>query len=214
MDTNAHDETEQRLMIARQPHRLGHIAGELTMARHGCCKRFSDALNSQWVARAAQSAHGRGITCRDDTEYRDQPGQRGKILLRSDIAWAPPAGRWPSPPTPKGASGANCRSGRIAPHAHPRCAASLVSAVLQRAGALRPDNPHDLFPARFLKSSSFLPVFSAAASHRGFSPRPAHVSVGLSGLRYLGATAPRRPPRTPLPRAPLAARRSNLLSWS
>jgi hypothetical protein len=68
--------------------------------------------------------------------------------------------------------------------------------------------------AVILKSSSFLPVFSAAASHRGFSPRPAHVSSGLSGLRYFGATAPRRPPRTPFPRDPPAARRSNLLSWS
>jgi hypothetical protein len=29
-----------------------------------------------------------------------------------------------------------------------------------------------------LKSSSFFPVFSAAASHRGFRPRPAHVSAG------------------------------------
>jgi hypothetical protein len=67
--------------------------------------------------------------------------------------------------------------------------------------------------AAILKSSSFLPVFNAAASHRGFSPRPAHVSSGLSGLRYFGATAPRRAPRTPLPRDPFA-RRSNLLSWS
>src|SRR5258706_5074339 len=65
-----------------------------------------------------------------------------------------------------------------------------------------------------LKSSSFLPVFNAAASHRSFSPRPAHVSAGLSGLRYFGATAPRRAPRTPLPRDPPAAKRSNLLSWS
>lgn len=68
--------------------------------------------------------------------------------------------------------------------------------------------------AVMLNSSSFFPDFSAAASHRGLSPRPAHVSAGLSGLRYFGATAPRRPPRTPLPRDPPAARRSNLLSWS
>src|SRR5215468_8636286 len=68
--------------------------------------------------------------------------------------------------------------------------------------------------AVILKSSSFLPVFSAAASHRGLSPRPAHVSAGLSGLRYFGATTPRTPPRTPLPRDPAAARRSSLLRWS
>jgi hypothetical protein len=43
-------------------------------------------------------------------------------------------------------------------------------------GAARP-----LFTgAVILKSSSFLPVFSAAASHRGLSPRPAHVSAGLT----------------------------------
>jgi hypothetical protein len=65
-----------------------------------------------------------------------------------------------------------------------------------------------------LKSSSFLPAFSAAASHRGLRPRPAHVSAGLSGLRYFGATAPRMPPRPLLPRDPPAARRSNLLSSS
>jgi hypothetical protein len=40
------------------------------------------------------------------------------------------------------------------------------------------------------KSSTFLPDLIAAVSHCGFNPRPAHVSAGLSGLRYLGATAP------------------------
>src|SRR5215471_3822784 len=68
--------------------------------------------------------------------------------------------------------------------------------------------------APMLKCSSFLPDFSAAAIHRGFSPRPAHVSVGFSGLRYFGATGPRVPPRTPLTRNPLAVRRESLASWS
>jgi hypothetical protein len=45
------------------------------------------------------------------------------------------------------------------------------------------------------KSSGFFPVLIAAVSHRGFNPRPAHVSLGFSGLRYLGATEPRAPPR-------------------
>jgi hypothetical protein len=40
------------------------------------------------------------------------------------------------------------------------------------------------------KSSAFLPDLIAAVSQRGFNPRPAQVSVGFSGLRYLGATAP------------------------
>jgi hypothetical protein len=40
------------------------------------------------------------------------------------------------------------------------------------------------------KSSAFLPVLIAAVSQRGFNPRPAQVSVGFSGLRYLGAMAP------------------------
>src|SRR5580700_1976769 len=43
-----------------------------------------------------------------------------------------------------------------------------------------------------LKYSSRFPVFMAAVSHLGISPRPAQVSLGLSGLRYLGATAPPR----------------------
>jgi hypothetical protein len=40
------------------------------------------------------------------------------------------------------------------------------------------------------KSSAFLPDLIAAVSQRGFNPRPAQVSVGFSGLRYLGAMAP------------------------
>jgi hypothetical protein len=37
------------------------------------------------------------------------------------------------------------------------------------------------------KSSIFFPALIAAVSHRGFNPRPAQVSLGSSGLRYLGA---------------------------
>src|SRR5262249_46646416 len=44
-----------------------------------------------------------------------------------------------------------------------------------------------------LKCSSFLPPLIAATSQRGFSPRPAQVSLGFSGLRYFGATGPRTP---------------------
>jgi hypothetical protein len=77
-------------------------------------------------------------------------------------------------------------------------------------GAARP-----LFPgAAMLKSSSFLPDFSAAASQRGFSPRPAQVSLGFSGLRYFGATEPRAPPRPPLAPDRLVASRSSLSSCS
>ena len=65
-----------------------------------------------------------------------------------------------------------------------------------------------------IKSSSFLPDLIAAVSHRGFSPRAAHVSAGFSGLRYFGATAPRAPPRPALARNPFVASRSNLPSWS
>src|ERR1700722_224331 len=39
-----------------------------------------------------------------------------------------------------------------------------------------------------LKSSIVPPALSAAVSHRGLSPLPAHVWLGLSGLRYFGAT--------------------------
>src|SRR5271168_1898825 len=45
------------------------------------------------------------------------------------------------------------------------------------------------------KSSAFLPDLIAAVNHRGFNPRPAQVSAGFSGLRYLAATVAR--PRTP-----------------
>jgi hypothetical protein len=45
------------------------------------------------------------------------------------------------------------------------------------------------------KCPSFLPPFIAATSHLGLRPRPAQVSLGLSGLRYFGATLPRAPPR-------------------
>jgi len=44
-----------------------------------------------------------------------------------------------------------------------------------------------------LKFSSFLPALIAAASQHGFKPRPIQVSLGFSGLRYLGATGPRMP---------------------
>ena len=50
--------------------------------------------------------------------------------------------------------------------------------------------------AAMAKCSSFLPDLSAAVSQRGFSPRPAHVSLGFSGLRYFGGTGPRAPMRS------------------
>src|SRR6202043_782019 len=53
------------------------------------------------------------------------------------------------------------------------------------------------------KSSIFLPDLIAAANHRGFKPRPAQVSAGFSGLRYLGATGPFAPrPRAIFERVP------------
>src|SRR4029077_13250642 len=58
-----------------------------------------------------------------------------------------------------------------------------------------------LAEAEIAKCSSFFPDLSAAVSQRGFNPRPAHVSLGLSGLRYFGAILPparvRRPPPVP-----------------
>src|SRR3984893_6045374 len=64
-----------------------------------------------------------------------------------------------------------------------------------------------------IKSSSFLPDLSAAASHRGFSPRPAQVSLGFSGLRYFGATFPLAPrPKAPFDRPLPAWKRESLAS--
>jgi hypothetical protein len=40
------------------------------------------------------------------------------------------------------------------------------------------------------KSSTFFPPFIAATSHLGLRPRPAQVSAGFSGLRYLGPLRP------------------------
>src|ERR1700730_13680280 len=57
---------------------------------------------------------------------------------------------------------------------------------------LRPFVFDDGAPA-IRKSSIFLPDLIAAANHRGFKPRPAQVSAGLSGLRYFAATLPRAP---------------------
>jgi len=63
------------------------------------------------------------------------------------------------------------------------------------AGFLRP------LPLEVMeKSSIFLPDLIAAASQRGFRPRPAQVSVGFSGFRYFAGTEPRRPPPDFLPR--------------
>src|ERR1700758_3975890 len=67
---------------------------------------------------------------------------------------------------------------------------------------LRPFAFDDDAPA-IRKSSIFLPDLIAAANHRGFKPRPAHVSAGLSGLRYFAATLPRAPhPKATFERAP------------
>ncbi len=64
-----------------------------------------------------------------------------------------------------------------------------------------------------LKSSSFLPALRAAASHRGFSPRPAQVSLGFSGLRYFGATFPLTPrPKAAFDRPPAISTRESLAS--
>src|SRR5258707_176398 len=102
-----------------------------------------------------------------------RPRQRRKIFLRSDMGW---------PTSP--------------PHGDD----NVSPTYFRRAffGAARP-----LFTgAVILKSSSLLPVFSAAASHLGFSPRPAHVSEGFPGLTNseLSSTAPTEVNRRVAPR--------------
>ena len=75
-----------------------------------------------------------------------------------------------------------------------------------RAAALR--LPFGVFAAAdfrappIRKSSILCPAFSAAASQRALRPRPAHVPLGLSELRYFGATAPNRRPRLRPPAPP------------
>jgi hypothetical protein len=60
-------------------------------------------------------------------------------------------------------------------------------------GFFRPFVFDDAADPAIRKSSAFSPDLIAAVSQRGFNPRPAQVSAGFSGLRYLGATAPRAP---------------------
>src|SRR6516162_7629922 len=67
--------------------------------------------------------------------------------------------------------------------------------ALRPFGAFFLDPPELLSALAIKKSSSFLPPLIAAVSQRGLRPRPAQVSAGLPGLRYLGATDPVRPPR-------------------
>src|SRR6516164_3316233 len=62
------------------------------------------------------------------------------------------------------------------------------------------------------KSSSFFPDLIAAASQRGFRPRPAHVSEGFSGLRNFGATFPLTPRPTDFERVPPDSKRLNFAS--
>jgi hypothetical protein len=129
--------------------------------------------------------------------------QRRKIFLRSDMGCAS-RGSIRSPPAH------TITASLFLPCSDGRGVARHVSATYFRRaffGAALPPFTDAVIP----KSSSFLPVFSAAASHRGFNPRPAHVSAGLSGLRYFGAIAPRGAPRPLLPRDPFAASRCNLL---
>src|SRR5271167_3884581 len=84
---------------------------------------------------------------------------------------------------------------------------------------------HYFFATRFLrgflasfplpeiaKSSIFFPDLIAAASQRGFSPRPAHVSAGFSGLRYFGATFPLTPRPMDFERVPPDSNRLSFAS--
>jgi hypothetical protein len=71
---------------------------------------------------------------------------------------------------------------------------SPLGSTLEKSQALR-------FARVFLTTEPFatppmvFPLLIAATSHLGLRPRPAQVSDGFSGLRNLGATAPRGPPR-------------------
>jgi hypothetical protein len=68
---------------------------------------------------------------------------------------------------------------------------------------LRPFAFDDGLAPAIRKASCFLPALIAAVNHRGFKPRPAQVSAGLSGLRYFAATLPRGPhPKATFERAP------------
>src|SRR5271169_6725813 len=84
---------------------------------------------------------------------------------------------------------------------------------------------HHFFATRFLrgflasfplpemaKSSSFFPDLIAAASQRGFSPRPAQVSAGFSGLRNFGATFPLTPRPMDFERVPPDSNRVSFAS--
>ena len=86
------------------------------------------------------------------------------------------------------------------------CGDALVAGALRfaalrgfgdfRADALGPFLLFAIFPAApfrgpaIRKSSTSCAAFSAETSQRGLRPRPAHVSLGFSRLRYFGATGP------------------------
>jgi hypothetical protein len=63
---------------------------------------------------------------------------------------------------------------------------------------LRPFPFDEVAAPAMAKSSIFFPPLIAVVNHRGFRPRPAQVSAGFSGFRYLGATRPLAPPRPDL----------------
>ena len=77
-------------------------------------------------------------------------------------------------------------------HSEPEIFASYFFAVLLDLRGFLPGLAVVAPVPTMAKSSRLLPPFIAAVSHRGLRPRPAQVSFGLSGLRYLGATTPER----------------------
>src|SRR5262249_44746076 len=78
-----------------------------------------------------------------------------------------------------------------------RCTYSARGLHLRAVRAfLRPFTFGEGLTPAIRKSSGFFPVLIAAVSHRGFNPRPAHVSLGFSGLRYLSTMSPLTPARS------------------
>jgi hypothetical protein len=177
------------------------------------CKK-AKALFVQRFAKSGLLADGHGHA--GTAQQRLKIERKGKIIDRPRL-WVIDARKFASCPSRAKSMThrvhwAPSDAGVVSTHRRPNGDARTTSKEVRGARFSEPGYPLALRTCRVFfgclagdaplappmaKSSSFLPPFKAAVSQRGRRPRPAQVSVGLAGLRYLGATRPNRPPGRP-----------------